>query len=87
MTKSKNIQTAVLAHAYDRLIGDISGLVDEARRYSARSVNAILTATYWLIGWRIVEYEQEGKKRAEYGERLLHPLSNDLTRRWKGLFG
>ncbi|MBI4354328.1 MAG: hypothetical protein HY595_03745, partial [Candidatus Omnitrophica bacterium] len=42
-------------------------------------VNAIITATYWEIGRRIVEYEQSGKKRAEYGEALLKRLSSDLT--------
>jgi hypothetical protein len=39
-----------------------------ARRQSARSVNAILTASYWEIGRRIVEFAQQGEKRAEYGD-------------------
>jgi hypothetical protein len=37
-----------------------------------------MTATYWEIGRRIVEFEQGGKVRAEYGERLLARLSQDL---------
>ena len=45
---------------------------------SARSVNSILTATYWEIGCRIVEYEQGGKARAEYGEALVETLASDL---------
>ena len=45
--------------------------LERARRMSARSVNSILTATYWEIGRRIVEFEQGGKARAEYGEALL----------------
>jgi predicted nuclease of restriction endonuclease-like (RecB) superfamily len=64
---------------YGRLVSDISGLLEQARRGAARSVNAILTATYWEIGRRIVEHEQGGKARAEYGEELLQSLSNDLT--------
>lgn len=39
-----------------------------------------MTATYWEIGCRIVEYEQQGRKRAEYGQALLARLSSDLTR-------
>jgi hypothetical protein len=41
--------------------------------------NNILTATYWEIGRRIVEYEQKGQERAAYGERLLARLSHDLA--------
>lgn len=64
---------------YGGLLADISGLLDQARRASARTVNNILTATYWEIGRRIVEFEQGGKARAEYGGELLKALSRDLT--------
>jgi len=47
-----------------------------------RYVNTALVATYWLMGRRIVEYEQKGKERAEYGEELLQKLSQDLKRRF-----
>ena len=53
-------------------------LLESARRQTARSVNALLTSTYWEIGRRIVEYEQEGKRRADYGAELLKKLSVDL---------
>ncbi|HEY3855253.1 MAG TPA: PDDEXK nuclease domain-containing protein [Verrucomicrobiae bacterium] len=46
-----------------------------------------MTATYWEIGRRIVEHEQRGQKRAEYGEALLEELSRDLTRRFGRGFG
>lgn len=46
--------------AYDGLVGGIGALVEESHRAVARSVNAILTATYWEIGRRIVEHEQQG---------------------------
>jgi len=49
---------------------------------AVRYVNTALVATYWLIGKRIVEFEQKGKERAEYGERLLKKLSADLTKRF-----
>ena len=64
---------------YGRLVGDISTLLERARKSAARSVNAFLTATYWQIGQRIVEYEQRGKSRAGYGEELLRRLSSDWT--------
>lgn len=67
---------------YGRLVSEISGLLEQARRFSARSVNAILTATYWQIGRRLVEHEQNGSTRAEYGHALLHRLAGDLTRRY-----
>jgi predicted nuclease of restriction endonuclease-like (RecB) superfamily len=65
--------------AYDDLLSGISDLLENARRMSARSVNSILTASYWEIGRRIVEFEQCGKARAEYGEALLARLAGDLT--------
>ena len=68
--------------AYDRLLADMVRLLEDARRTSARAVNAVMTATYWEIGRRIVEFEQGGKRRAEYGEVLLMRLSDDLTARF-----
>ena len=56
---------------YGGLLTGISDLLDQARRMSARTVNRILTATYWEIGRRIVEHEQGGEARAEYGQNLL----------------
>ena len=41
-----------------------------------------MTATYWEIGRRIVEFEQGGEKRAEYGEGLMARLADDLTARF-----
>lgn len=68
--------------AYDAILGDISAVIDAARRSAARSANCIMTAAYWLIGRRIVECEQKGNKRAGYGEELLERLSADLTSRY-----
>ena len=66
---------------YDLFVREIERLLAEARRQAARSVNAVLTATYWEIGRRIVEYEQGGERRADYGEAVLLRLSEDLTHR------
>lgn len=70
------------ASGYDQLLGDITGLLEAARHASARVVNALMTATYWDVGRRIVEFEQGGKERAEYGEVLLKTLAQDLTMRF-----
>ena len=71
----------LVATDYSHLISDIASLLERARHTAARSVNSILTATYWEIGRRIVEFEQGGKERAEYGEALLRRLAGDLTTR------
>ncbi len=70
------------APGYDAVLGDIVNLLESARRAAARKVNAVMTATYWQVGRRIVEHEQAGAQRAEYGEGLLARLSADLTRRF-----
>ncbi len=64
---------------YENLLKEVAGYLAEARRNSARAVNSVMTATYWLVGRRIVEFEQGGKDRAAYGEVLLTRLADDLT--------
>jgi len=80
MTKAVGHKMPLSLRGYEHLVSEVQQLLTEARRQAARSVNAILTATYWEIGQRIVEFEQKGKGRAEYGEALLKRLSKDLTR-------
>ena len=55
--------------------------------HRARSANALLTATYWEMGRCIVEFQQGGKGRAAYGERLLRQLARDLTAAFGRGFG
>ena len=71
-----------VTNGYDAVLGDIVGLLEQARAAAGRSVNAIMTATYWGIGRRIVTDEQGGQVRAEYGQALLTRLSADLTGRF-----
>jgi len=61
-----------LDRTYSEFVAQLVGLLEQARRNSARSVNAIMTSTYWEVGRRIVEQEQRGQKRAQYGKALLH---------------
>ena len=81
-TLSKKTVSKALSEEYGGLIGGIAELLEASRRIAARTVNALMTATYWEIGRRIVEFEQRGKKRAEYGEELLQRLAQDLTARF-----
>jgi len=76
---SKKQPVLALSGNYSGLVGDIGKLLEAARRSSARAVNAFMTATYWDIGRRIVEFEQGGEKRAGYGEEVLRRLAHDLT--------
>jgi len=69
----------VLPTNYARIHKGIVALLDTARHAAARSVNALMTASYWEIGRRIVQAEQQGKRRAGYGEQLIERLSTDLT--------
>ena len=64
------------------IFGDVARIIDAARQSAARSVNAVMTAAYWLIGQHIVEFEQEGKKRAPYGEETIEQLAADLSARY-----
>ena len=67
---------------YQTVFGDVSKIIDAARDSAVRSVNAAMTAAYWLIGRRIVEFEQSGEERAEYGAALIERLAEDLTGRF-----
>ena len=58
---------------------EISSLLKEARKSIVSNINTTMTKTYFLIGKRIVEEEQNGNERAEYGEKLIKNLSKKLT--------
>jgi predicted nuclease of restriction endonuclease-like (RecB) superfamily len=77
--RRKTVRVTAPAPEYTGLIGEIAGLLEHSRRTAARAVNNVLTGTYWEIGRRIVEFEQGGKARAEYGEGLIQRLARDLA--------
>jgi predicted nuclease of restriction endonuclease-like (RecB) superfamily len=64
---------------YSELLSGVVRLIEQARLDAVRSVNAVLTSTYWLVGQRIVEHEQSGSERAPYGQAVLKRLAQDLT--------
>ena len=60
-------------------IDEIKRLIEDARLNSYAAINSVMLETYWNIGKRIVEQEQQGKSRAEYGTQLLKVLSGELS--------
>lgn len=69
-------QLALTKHFYL----DIKNIIEQARNKSYRAINFIMVEAYWQIGNKIVDEEQKGKKRADYGVYLLKELSKRLTK-------
>ena len=80
------------AAGYGAIRGGIARLLQAARIAAARNVNALMTGCYWEIGRRIVEAEQKGRRKADYGDMLVKRLALDLTAQfgrgfgWRNLF-
>ncbi|HZO87213.1 MAG TPA: PDDEXK nuclease domain-containing protein [Chthonomonadaceae bacterium] len=85
--KAKSGALALSASDYAAFVSSIAALLENARRQVAQSLNAILTATYWEIGRRIVEFEQGGSHKAEYGDQVIDRLAKDLKPRFGRGFG
>ncbi len=64
---------------YNALIYSVGKLLAESKQRLASQINTVLVKTYWEIGKYIVEYEQGGADKAEYGSELLIQLSKDLS--------
>ena len=60
-------------------ISDLTNIAENSRKYAFRAADNMLVVRNWLIGRRIVEQEQDGKRRAEYGKRVLELASQTLT--------
>jgi hypothetical protein len=67
------------AETPDSLFDRVVSILEQARLNIARTVNSQMVIAYWLIGREIVEDEQHGKARAEYGKRVIEDLSRRLT--------
>lgn len=73
--KPDNTQDPQLAS----LLGNLGELIREARQKVLRVVDTVQVQTCWQIGRHIVEFEQEGARRAGYGKQLLATLAQSLT--------
>jgi len=74
-------------NTYTNLIESIGQLLQKSRQNALQQINALLVHTYWEIGKYIVEFEQQGKEKAEYGSKLFERLSKDLSQQYGKGFG
>ena len=65
--------------ANSALLQDIKAILEQARAQVKQTVNSAMVQAYWEIGQLIVENEQQGNQRAEYGKAVLHVLSKQLS--------
>ena len=63
----------------DHLFLEVAGLIRDARQTVSRAVNSAIVETYWQVGRLIVEDEQKGQAKAEYGKAVLDSLSKRLS--------
>ena len=75
MDENKEMEAMAIA----RVVGDIKQIIDAGRKAAYVAVDATMIATYWNIGKRIVEEEQHGQERAQYGKELIKRLAIELT--------
>jgi hypothetical protein len=68
-------ETPALSKNENCFMADISAILQEGRAKAYAAVNFAMTATCWEVGKRIVEQEQHGKERANYGDFLIRNLS------------
>lgn len=73
---------AVDKRTEDALFRQIASIIDQARKKVILTVNLAMVYTYYEIGRLIVQHEQQGKRRADYGQKLLQNLSERLTERF-----
>lgn len=79
--------TEKLTQPEKNFVSDLKHLAGEARRQAYRSADHLLVVRNWLIGWRIVTQEQNGKERAKYGKHVIQLASQTLTEEFGRGFG
>lgn len=82
MEKATKQQDAIIIQSEDDLFAKVSVLIEESRKNIVKAVNTAMVYTYYGVGQYIVEYEQDGKQRAEYGKSVLKRLSERLTEKY-----
>ena len=68
------------------LIADLCSIIEQGRRQAYISINASMIQTFWNVGKRIVEEEQNGKERANYGEYIAKKVSERLKAEYGNSF-
>ena len=67
---------------YQSVITDIKDIISFGQGKAYDAANKAMVLTYWHVGKRIVEQEQDGKERAEYGKALIDTLASELTKEY-----
>lgn len=67
---------------YQSVITDIKDIISFGQEKAYDAANKAMVLTYWHVGKRIVEQEQDGKERAEYGKALIDTLASELTKEY-----
>jgi predicted nuclease of restriction endonuclease-like (RecB) superfamily len=75
-------RTGFRVDPYRSFLNGIVSLLEQSRRAAGKAVNSILTAAYWEVGRRVIEEEQRGRRKADYGDQLIERLAADLTLRF-----
>ncbi|MER3435850.1 MAG: DUF1016 domain-containing protein [Leptolyngbya sp. ERB_1_1] len=78
----ENAPSNLTTDQYETVLAEVSAMLEAARHEAARTINTLMTATYWELGRRIVELEQQGAERAEYGKQIVERLAKDLSPRF-----
>lgn len=71
----------------DKFVTDIRSIIEQGRQQAYAAVGQVSITTYWNVGRRIVEEEQDGKARAEYGSQLIPMLAEQLTQEYGNGYG
>lgn len=79
MPAEQNLTPPAARGDFNALVSAIVHIHSQSQAFAAKAVNTSLTVRNWLIGHRIVEFEQEGRDRATYGEKLLPALGERLS--------
>ena len=74
-----DIQNIDKQHSMEQLYASVKEILATARKRAYSAVNFAMVESYWLIGQQIVEHEQHGEARADYGKGLLKELAARLT--------
>ena len=80
MASKKKPSIPALSSDFESLVDTIVAIHNQAYDFATKAVNIGLTLRNWLIGHRIVEFEQKGRDRAAYGEKLLSSLAQRLVK-------
>ena len=83
---AENLTLASQGSNEEQLFVQIKQMLDNARRQISRAVNSTTVEAYWQVGRYIVEYEQQGNVKAEYGKGVIERLSKRLTQEYGGGF-